>query len=186
MRPKVLFVLAMIISLPTLASSAPKPPPAPEGFSWKRIAEIKAAFLMPDGWFFKSEAAGGTLAYFFTAEKIEKGGQFETGLTINVFKNLKDKDARAYAEAFAAKTAEQHEAIRKWEVELGSLHGFGVITRQAGKEGVPTIVVSTLAIGNSRTNTLYLLLFESPESRWEAEWRKGEKMFELFFLDDEG
>jgi len=42
-----------------------------------------------------------------------------------------------------------------------------------------------LAFGNSRTNTLYLILFESPESSWNEAWSKGEVILESFLLDDE-
>src|SRR5438093_5780315 len=103
-------ILGMILVFSTPISSAPDLPTAPDGLSWKRIEEIHASFLLPDKWYFKSEASGGTLAYFLTAEKIKKGGQFETGLTINVVKNLKDKNAVAYAEAYAAEAAKQYEA----------------------------------------------------------------------------
>src|SRR5437588_4330869 len=65
-------------------------PPAPEGFTWQEIPELKAAFLKPNGWFFKREEQKGTLAYFITKEDIDKNGQFQTGLTINVFRLKKD------------------------------------------------------------------------------------------------
>ena len=105
MRCSVRVILVMTFVLSTPISSAPNLPTAPDGFSWKRIEEIHASFLLPDKWHFKSEANGGTLAYFLSAEKIKKSGRFETGLTINVFKNLKDKDAVAYAESYAAEAA---------------------------------------------------------------------------------
>ena len=30
-------------------------PATPEGFTWKKIDSVKAAFLIPDGWFFQEE-----------------------------------------------------------------------------------------------------------------------------------
>lgn len=37
-------------------------PPPPSGFSWQEVPELKAAFLKPNGWFFKREEEKGTLA----------------------------------------------------------------------------------------------------------------------------
>jgi hypothetical protein len=44
-------------------------PPPPPGFTWQEIPELKAAFLKPNGWFFKREEQKATLAYFITKEK---------------------------------------------------------------------------------------------------------------------
>ncbi len=185
MRERLRLSLAITLVFSTRVLPAPNLPAAPAGFSWKRIEEVRATFLMPKGWYFKSEASGGTLAYYFTTEKLKKGAPFETGLTINVFKNLKDKDGVAYAQAFVLEVAKKHEALNKWQLDAGALHGFGVVTRQVGKPQEQAHLVSYLAIGNAQTNTLYLLWFESPEPRWEADWKMGEKMLSQFSLDDE-
>ena len=42
-----------------------------------------------------------------------------------------------------------------------------------------------LAIGNSRTDALYLIFFESPDAMWDDAWKTGEVMLKVFFLDDE-
>ena len=178
--------LAITLLFPALALPVRTPPaPPPDGFSWKRIEEVHASFLMPDGWHFKAEANGGTLAFFFTPEKLKKGDIFDTGLTINVFRNLEGKDAVAYAEAFVAEAARQHEALDGWKLDAGVLHGFGVVTRQLGKPGEVAHLISYHVIGNARTNTLYILWFESPEPTWEAQWKGGKRMLTQFMLDDE-
>src|SRR5262245_7870162 len=164
------------------ALELPDPPP---GFSWKQIPELKAAFLMPDGWYFKSEEQKGTLAYFITAENIDTGGRFDTGLTINVKPHLGGRDAVQYAKAYISQMGQQNELIRQWETEAGLLHGFGCVTRVPADETGPAIVMHNLAIGNSKTNTLYVFFFESPESEWERAWKTGEKMMTLLVLDDE-
>jgi hypothetical protein len=40
-------------------------------------------------------------------------------------------------------------------------------------------------VGNSRTNTLYTIIFESPDLLWNDAWKKGEVMLKDFRLDDE-
>lgn len=180
-----LISLALMLALSTPLSSAPNLPAAPDGYSWERLDQIHASFLLPANWHVKSEANAGTLAYFLTAEKIKKGGRFETGLTINVIRNLKGKDAVAYARAYADEAAKRFEVMRRWDLDVGAFHGHGVITRQPSHDEVPSLVIAYLVVGNERTNTLYLMWFESRESTWEAAWTKGEKMLQGFSLDDE-
>lgn len=50
---------------------------------------------------------------------------------------------------------------------------------------VPPLEMAWLAIGNDRTNTLYLLWFESRESNCASAWKTGEPMIHKFSLDDE-
>jgi hypothetical protein len=90
---KALFLLTVFAALFARTESTMElPPPAP-GFTWQEIPELKAAFLRPNGWFFKREESKGTLAYFITKENIEVSGEFQTGLTINVFQ-LKNESGR--------------------------------------------------------------------------------------------
>lgn len=178
-------VLALSFLLSTPIASAPNLPEPPDGMSWTRIEEIHASFLLPDKWHLSSKADGGTLAYFISLEKVKKGGRFETGLTINVFKNAKDKDAVAYAEAFTASAAKHYEFVDGWKFTVSAFHGFGVITRLPAHDEVPPLEMAWLAIGNDRTNTLYLIFFESRESNWESAWKIGEPMIHKFSLDDE-
>lgn len=160
-------------------------PDPPEGFTWRKIKPIKAAFLVPDGWHFKAEKVKGTLAYFITAESIDDDGRFDTGLSINVMPHLKGQDAVTYAQSFVISMGEGNELVRNWETGAGVLKGFGCLTRNPGDDNEPTIMMSTLAIGNETTNTLYIMWFESLESEWESAWKLGEKIMEFFFIDDE-
>jgi hypothetical protein len=71
----ILLALFAVIPVQTIAAiDVPSPPP---GFTWQEIPELKAAFLKPNGWFFKREEQKGTLAYFITKEDIGKNGQFQ-------------------------------------------------------------------------------------------------------------
>jgi hypothetical protein len=70
-----------------------------------------------------------------------------------------------------------------WETEAGVLKGIGGRFRRIEK-GYPPLIMHVLAIGNSRTNTLYVIMFESPESKWKDAWPKGRLILEDFALDD--
>jgi hypothetical protein len=178
-------LLAFLSAFIAATAAAQDPPPAPEGFTWKKLDAIKASFLMPKGWHFKAENKGTTLAYFFSEENIDAGGEFETGLTLNVIHLQQDKaQERAIAALAALAQTPGNELQDAWETETGVLKGIGGRIRTTEK-GHPPLMMVVLAIGNARTNTLYLFIFESPESRWKQAWEKGEKMLKLFLLDDE-
>jgi hypothetical protein len=174
--------VALLLGL-SAALLAEEMPPTPKGFSWKRLEAIKAAFLMPDGWHFKEEEKQGARGYFISQEDIDVAGSFETGLTINVQTFKRDKAVARAAQVVAA-LSEANEVLHTWTTEAGVLKGFGCRVRETEK-GHPPLIMHALAIGNERTNTLYLLIFESPEASWDKAWAKGQVMLEKFLLDDE-
>ena len=53
-------------------------PPAPKGFSWQSMPELKSALLKPDGWHVKHESRGDTTAYFVSKEEIRDDVGFTT------------------------------------------------------------------------------------------------------------
>lgn len=175
------FLLILFTALLAQAVSAIDLPAPPPGFTWQEITELKAAFLRPDGWFFKREENKGTLAYFITKENIENNGEFQTGLTVNVFRLEKDtavEKGRNFIDQLAAKKHGE-----KWSKEIGPFKEFGCLTRDTDPSG--TTVVQTLMVANPKTNTLYLLIFESPESTWDSAWKIGKQIMDSLALDDE-
>ena len=172
-----MFVLGTLF-IPTLrALDLPKPP---QGFTWQEIPELKAAFLKPDGWFFKQESEKGTLAFFITKEELKGSGQFETGLTVNVFR-LKQDSAVERGKDLIEKMASEHHA-KQWEQSVGTFKEFGCLIKDTDSSG--TIVLHSLTIANPKTNTLYLFMFESPESKWDAEWKLGKQIMDSLAIDD--
>jgi hypothetical protein len=162
-------------------------PTPPEGFGWQQLNEIKAAFLLPDGWHFLKQRSGETQAYFLTREDIEERGSFSTGLSINVVPDVEEKTgytAPAYARAFVAVagTDTGEEVLERAQLGDDVLPGFGVRTRSENDAG-QMVIVHRIAFGNSETGTFYLISFESPEKRWEQAWEKGETMLTRFVLD---
>jgi hypothetical protein len=174
----VLLVLATPALRPVAAIDLPS---APTGFSWQEIPELKAALLRPEGWFFKREESKGTLAYYITKEDIAKTGEFETGLTVNVFRLKKDKAvdrAKAMIDSVALKYHGE-----QWSKEVGPFQEFGCSYKVTDASG--TIVSQSLAIANSKTNTMYLFIFESPETEWNSAWKIGHQIMESLALDDD-
>jgi hypothetical protein len=174
MKKLLLYVFAAtVLSQPLFAIDLPTPP---AGFMWQQVPELKAAFLRPDGWFFKQEEQKGTVAYFISKESIEKDGGFNTGLTVNVFRGLKEP-AVGHAEAFIGQIASQMHG-EKWERTVGPFQEFGCDAADSQS------VMRYLAIANPKTNTLYLFIFESPVSDWDSAWKLGKQIMDNLAIDD--
>jgi hypothetical protein len=154
-------------------------PPAPPGFAWQEIPELKAALLRPNGWFFKREKQKDTLAYFITQENIDNGGEFQTGLTVNVSRRTDSAVERAKRMVERIASTKHGE---KWAKEVGPFKEFGCLSKDSDANG--TTLMQTLAVANPKTNTLYLFMFESPESNWDAAWKTGKQIMDTLALDD--
>jgi len=159
-------------------------PPAPKCFSWIKLPEIKGALLSPKGWYFKKEERQGTIAYFITEQNIDKEGMFQTGLSLNVLPPLRSTPAKEYAAAYAAQFARKNEPLRCWDSTTGPMVAYGCQMRSTNKPP-PPIILHVLTIANTRTNRLYVFIFESPETQWPAAWKLGEQIMNLLVLDDE-
>ena len=157
-------------------------PPAPDGFTWQEVPEIKAAVLKPQGWFFKREQQKDTLAYFITKENIDQSGEFKTGLTVNVFRKLKKSKATDQAKSMIAHLVDKYH-VEPFERKAGSFYELGCELKDTDATG--TIVMRELAVANEKTNTLYLFVFESPEAEWNTASKVGEQIMDKLALDDE-
>ena len=122
------------------------------------------------------------MAFFLSKESIAKGGQFQTGMTVNVLK-LKKDPAPERAMKVIAEYARAGDVQKLWEAENGVLKLYGA--RIHVRADPPSFTEHLLAIGNSRTNTLYVIVFESPDATWDEAWKLGEVMLTDFLLDDE-
>jgi hypothetical protein len=164
--------LAVMVQ-PLFAIDLPNPP---AGFTWQRVPELKAAFLKPNGWFFRHEEQKGTLAYFITKESIEGGGDFSTGLTVNVFRGMKDP-ATERGQALIEQIAEKMHAETYSRI-VGPFHEFGCDAKDSES------VMHYLTVANTQTNTLYFFIFESPVADWDAAWKLGKQIMDNLALDD--
>jgi hypothetical protein len=177
---KTLLLVCLIGSVTlTLAAQPVQLPPTPDGYHWERAKEIKAAFLMPDDWYFKHEKQGKTLAYFATRENIDRTGEFLVGLSVNVTPHLKGQSSAEYAKAFIASFPEGKKLLKTWDAGMGPFVGGGCLVEDE------TAVMHVFMVANPKTNTLYLFTFEAPKAEWESAWRNGEKMVRFLVLDDE-
>jgi hypothetical protein len=169
------------------ASRQPSSAP-PDGFAWRELREINAAVLVPDGWYVKrvvDRKLTAAVAYFVTVENIDTRGSFDTGMSLNVLvARSRSEDVEAVAKArIAGGSCTQSRVLNpSWEVTDGVFHRYGCRVRVTGKAG--PIVVDHRLIVNTKTKTMYIVDFESPESRWDDAWPKGAKLVDLLLLDE--
>lgn len=176
--------------MPRPASAPPvatKLPAEPVGYHWQSLPEIKGAMLLPYVWNFKAETSRDAQAYFLTREKIVPGGLFQTGMSLNVVRQMSAKSkqrAADYAQAFSARTGRGagQQVLGQESKTQGPLRMFGVRYRMASGPAGPKIA-QQWAIANTTTDTFYLLLFESPEKDWPQAWKLGEVMVQQLRLD---
>lgn len=170
------FLLCLLIASAAFAIELPK---APEGFSWHEVPAISAAFLVPKGWHFREQRDGETLAFFITEEDFTLPEPFEVGVTINVFRNDPSAPDRV------KRTLEKLAEVNSVKLRGGSSGGpFATLACQfeTPREGKEPIHAHAMGIANSKTNTAYLVLFESPASRWDATWAKGKTILGMLAL----
>ena len=173
-----LLFVTVLFALPLSADDLPNPP---AGFGWQKVPAIKASFLKPDGWFFREEVQKGTQAYFITKEDISKTGEFNTGLTLNVF-HLKSDSAVERGKLLIDNMASKHN-VKSWSHTVGPFQEFGCDLKDTDATG--TTIMHALTVANPKTNTLYLFMFESPEADWPAAWKLGKPIMDTLALDDE-
>jgi len=184
-----IFLFSLIISYSQDNSSdLPKDlPKAPEGFTWKSLSEIKAYFLIPNGWYFNYEKNKNTHAYFITKEdyKTTPTNQYITGISINVVTKIKNINVKKYLKDFIKKLKQITKVINESnEINFGPFSQYNLQYISYSKELNKNIKIHEVLIANSKTNCLYFIMFETPEELWDINWPKVEAFFQYIAIDD--
>lgn len=159
-------------------------PASPEGFSWRKLKEIKGAVLMPNGWHFKQMGGRPTLAYFVSLENIDKEGRYETGFTIQAMRPPQPQSGEELAKAMIAGAESKKQLVRSWKQTKGVFDSYGLEFKDLKSNNEMTIS-HVLIIRNTRTRTFYFCLFESVESKWKEAWKIGEQIVQTLILNDD-
>jgi len=182
----VIFTSVLCGPAPALSMDLPE---SPDGYSWKEIRDLKAAFLIPENWQFDSEVSAGQ--YFFTITK--KGndppGSGETGLTIVVRTGAGNSARQGIAPSqFAAAMFNEIRKNRELERMQRVTQGpFETIRYQytCTSAGSTQLREYSLLVANDQTGTLYIFAFAAPLSTWDADWQTVTVVLDTIFLDDE-
>jgi hypothetical protein len=166
------------------AGVCPNLPNAPEGFDWKHLPESSLAVLAPVEWNFLSEPRETTNNYFISQENIPTEGSFKTGLTIQVINDEK-QDAVSTAKALPTKTMKLA-GVEPVEVSERVEGNLIIYEFEYKISGAYVSTAHNMVIANKATNTLYIIVFESPAEDWEEAWVIGQAMLDqLLFLNNE-
>ena len=160
---------------------------APAGFLWQALPDSKAALLLPVGWYYRAEAQKGGTTYYLTQEALGESGEFQTGLALQVVRKAKAqlrRPAAEYAELLMLRAGfgGGRQLLEKAASVEGQWHRWTVRYRDA-PPAADARVVYQLALANAKTDTLYLLTFESPEADWPDAWALGAVMVREWVLD---
>jgi hypothetical protein len=170
------------ISAPTFQTAAQQPTTIPEGFEQKYISDLNINVLVPTGWFYKWVPQSDTKAFFITKEDIDVTGRFSTGLTVNIEYDVENVDETAWS--FITTVANQSitkkvlgEGIKSSnKTNTMILYGVTVEAELPVSNNDPNPnpekTLSYFSIADIQTNTLYLMIFESPRNEWDSEWNQ--------------
>ena len=186
MKIKYILIILLLLFVIATAQADNEPPMAPpQGYSWVNCPEIKGAFLLPDGWNFKSGKQGDTFGFFLTKEKIEEDGDFTTGMTVNVIPDIPIKKSSSpfnFALQLRESARQSSKFSKEWEKDMGHFKSVGFVYSK--KDATGSFTVHNLFIANNQTGTLYLVLFEAPASEWQQIWKIAEPMLQYLYIDD--
>jgi len=170
-------------------SYAVETPDAPDGYSWKQVEEIKAAFLVPNTWHFSNKQTGNHNTYSISKEQVDDSGSAPTGLTVVVRREGSGKDSNGVIPSeFAAVMLEEIQKSRELErSHVGKQGPFETFRFQYVRdvEGKETFREYNLFIANDTTGTLYLIAFSAPLAEWDSVWKIGEVILQNMIIDDE-
>lgn len=162
-------------------------PAPPAGFTWQRAPEIKGVFLKPEGWHFDTQIKGDTHAYFISREPNMPPDGFDTGLTINVNRDVPTKTGMMpsqFAAAYIDSGAAEFDVIGEtFSSSRGTYIVHGGLFRMADA-GEGEFNAHMVAMANDSTGTVYLIIFEGPAENWDATWQIGETMLRNIALND--
>ncbi len=158
--------------------------PEREGYHWEEFKESKCFFLIPNEWKLRKEKKEETFSYFFTKENIEENGSYSVGISVNIVTGLKKTNTLrfiAYLKEGLEETTEEFECSDLTKV--GPFYKY-ILNYEKECDGI-LIKMHHILISNINTNTMYLILFESPKSEYDKNFKIAEPTLMYFGIDDE-
>ncbi|MCK5707169.1 MAG: hypothetical protein KAI43_05900 [Candidatus Aureabacteria bacterium] len=167
-------ILVMFLVVASPATFANGSISIPDGFCWQKLGKIKSKVLKPRKWHCKKSVKEGNIIYSITKERRNFRGKFLTGLTINTVRNV-TKKTKINAELFAAYyifdyMEESENVLDKWERDDGVFVRYGCEVRKKISKAHPDITfrIRVSAIANTKTDTMYVVIFGCPEEEWQS------------------
>ena len=159
----------------------------PAGFDWQALPLHKAAIPLPSGWHFQPETTAGATTYTLTPDELPESGEYATGLSLQVVRKARARlrhPAPEYADLLMLRAGHGpgQQVLEQSAATEGAFRKHVLRYREAPPTGEVRLVYQ-LALANAKTDTLYLLTFESPETDWPQAWALGQVMVRALTLD---
>jgi thiol-disulfide isomerase/thioredoxin len=154
-------------------------PAAPAGFAWKAVEQVRVFFMMPDGWHYKEEAKGATIAFFASSEKPGQNGEFDTGLSVNIVRK-NPGNMSELAQKTIEKLSAANEVLGKSQHQSGVFEQYLCVVRNGQRIEYNMLMV------NVKTNTLITVTFEAPMEKWNEVWQQQGQTILSRLIFDEG
>jgi hypothetical protein len=159
--------------------TAPDPASVRRDFGFMKVE-------IPSGWFVRVEERNGTKAVFVTKEDISVQKQYTTGLSVNMMTNVPQRTSKKpseYALALITQMTQKYENRRIEQSSSGPLKSSSSFLRSKGPDGQVTVQY-TIASGNDRTGTVFVVIFESPEAEWNEAWKIGQALLRTLSINE--
>jgi hypothetical protein len=166
--------------------------PAPAGFSRVFFEKARVTVLRPDGWYVHQVDNDQSFTGCLSKECIQTEGSFKTGLTVIVFRRIKD-GLRArnpdydpdvpvaglfharYDPALFSDPCNQILYLDPCVQKDSRSRSLRFRYRQA-LPGRPPIIVQKFLVEFDHSGDVYEFTFESPEDLWDPNWQKGREI----------
>ena len=128
--------------------------------------------------------------YVSSVEDIKEEGIFETGLTIQTFKNVQEKyKAPASVAAISIVTDFKNDPNNKFLIlepkDIGDYKTI-LLRYENSPKVAEAIIVHKFIISNDKKSFVYVVTFESTKTKWDSYWKeKGEYIFKRINLYNE-
>ena len=183
------WIVVALVLCGSLSASSMELPESPEGYSWRQVKDLKAAFLVPENWQFDSEVSANQYQYTLTKSSQDSHGAGEAGLTIVVRLEAGGSERQGFVPSrFAAAMLNEIRKNREIERMQRTTQGpFETFRYQyvCSSESSTQLREYSLLVANDLTGTLYIFTFEAPLSTWDADWQTVSVVLDTIFLDDE-
>lgn len=188
-HPLLAVALLLTSAIPTIAqkenadSLGHQAPPPPPGFVWRTMDYAHGRIPVPQAWHWKAQQTPQSMNYFASVESIDTEGRFKTGMSIWVIRLDHGRDAADFGNRWVGELAKHGAVIDTSSNTTPPFQTSACRIRDTATTDRAPIIIQNMAIANTSTRTIYLIVFESPEATWDEAWRKGQTMLSGLILD---
>ena len=175
--------IGLLSPLLVLFAAEPPLPAAPDGFTWARLAEIRADLLKPKGWNLTRKRKGDSETYRMTGPK--SGAGAGSALDINWVGDVPGKakmKPTQYVATLISAAGNSHKLLERSSGTLGSLATASFRYQDSGS-GRDSVMVRYQFFANDQTGSLYIAAFEARAQEWTNSWNTGRVLMENFRVD---